>query len=475
MTGRTRTLPPLIADLLADRVALAALGAACLTIAAAGIDPHILDPNSVRMKSLMVENPNLVTVLSLAAIVQAAFILIGGALADLFRSTRLLRAALIGLVIASVGVTIWPTGPVMVAFRVLAWACDGMIIPFSVAVVAQLYAGETRGTAIGILLAAYGAATFIAPILPTIFGPGGPEIQAFALCAGLSIAAFVVSKRHLPALPGALPEQRLTIVSTAIWAIGVVIAVDGLVQAEPWMIGVGAVIVVVALSLRRLVGGKEQAGVKARAGGAALAAGMVIGFSQAIPMTAMPLFFAKVQGFDTLVASALIAPFVIGVIIAGPTAGLLLARFSPRQLILSGVWAIAVSDILFAVLLSTSSSYLAFILPFIVLGAGFMVATAVRTAVIFASTPRRMAGMASALNEASLGVGTRLGVTVVLLLQAGLLPGATSDPILWLRTAMVFGGLVGVAGGIVIVVLLGRQNPVRTMWDHRDERETPAA
>ena len=370
MTTNGRRLPPLITDLLADRTALAALGAACLTIAAAGIDPHVLDPNSVRMKSLMVHNPDLVNLLSLAAIVQAGFILVGGAVADLFRSTRLLRAALLGLVVASVGATIFPNGPLLVAFRVLAWACDGMIIPFSVGVVAQLYAGETRGTAIGILLAAYGAATFLAPILPTIFGPTGPEIQAFALCAALSLAAFFVSKRHLPALPGALPEQRLVIVSTALWAIGIVIAVDGLVQAEVGMAGLGAVIVVAALSLRRLFGAHHQQGVKARAGGAALAAGMVIGFSQAIPMTAMPLFFAKVQGFDTLMASVLIAPFIIGVIIAGPTAGLLLARFSPRVLILAGVWSISISDILFAVFISSTSSYLSFILPFVLLGRG---------------------------------------------------------------------------------------------------------
>lgn len=474
MTAQRRQLPAFIADVLADRAALATLGAACLAIAAAGLDPHILDPNSVRSKAALAASPESSWFLTATAIIQASLILIGGAVADIWRSVRLLRVALAGLVVTSIGAALVPHGWGLLGFRFLAWACDGMIIPFAVGVVAQLYSGEARGTAIGILLAAFGAATFISPILPTIFGPTGPEAQAFAACAVVALLAIWASRRAMPDLPGALRSQRLTIVSTAIWAIGIVIAADGAIQSEWSLVILGAVFVVVALALRRIMGAPPEVGVKARAGGAALTAGLVIGFSQAIPMTAMPLFFSRIQGVDGLLASVLLAPFVIGVLIAGPSAGWLLARFSPRLLIFTGVWAIALSDLVFVLLLKHDTGYLAFVLPFSLLGAGFMVSTAVRTAVIFASTPRRLAGTAAALNEASLGVGTRLGVTLVVLLQGGGI-ATGPDPLRWLQVALVAGVVIGGIGGVVVMLLIGSGDPVRTMWDHRDEREASAS
>ena len=470
MTRRSIAMPGIVADLLADRTALATLGAACLTIAAAGLDPHVLDPSGTRARDALASDTGLTTLLSIAAIIQAAFILVGGAMADLWRSVRLLRAALIGLVIASIGAAVVSDGPGLLAFRVLAWACDGVIIPFAVAVVAQLYRGETRGTAIGVLLAVYGAAAFAATILPTIFGPTGPEVQAFALCAVVCVLAVWASRRWMPDLPGALSSQRLTIVSTALWAIGLVILVDGVVQVEGPFVVAGIVIVLVALSLRRIARAPKDEGVKARSAGAALAAGLVIGFSQAIPMIAMPAFFSSVQGVDALVASVMIAPFIAGLAASGPAAGWLLARYMPRRLIFVGVWTIAISDFLFFILLGQQTGYVAFIVLFAVLGIGFMVSTAVRTAVIFASTPRRLAGTAAALNEASLGVGTRLGITMVVVLQAGVL-GTETGPLEWMRVALMAGAIVGVIGGVAVLILLGSLDPVRTVWDLRDERE----
>ena len=100
----------------------------------------------------------------------------------------------------------------------------------------MLYRGEARATALGILFGVFGAATMVAPALVSVFGPGGPEIQAFALCAAAALLGVWATRRWLPDLPGALPYQRLLIATTALWAFGVFAAVDGLVQAEPWLV-----------------------------------------------------------------------------------------------------------------------------------------------------------------------------------------------------------------------------------------------
>ena len=469
---RSARIPPSIAQIVAgvtgDRTALLGLVASCVALAAAGLDPHVLDPGQARMRSALAETPSLETALTIAALVQAALLLAGGAIADTWRSRRILIAALLGLVVASAGATLMPNGPGLVASRVLAWACDGLIIPFAVGSVAVLYRGEARATALGVLFAVFGAASIIGPTLVGLSGPGGPEIQAFGLCAAVALLGVLATRHWLPDLPGALPGQRLAIATTALWAFGIVAAVDGLAQAEWWLVVLGGAFIATGLVARRISRRPADEGVRVRQGGAALAAGIVIGFSQAAPLLALPTFFTVVQRIDGLVANLLLAPFVIALMVAGPASGWLLSRYSPRALIIAGVWAIAAGDLAFAAVMGPTTPYLALIVPFGLVGAGFVVATAIRTAVIFASTPRRLPATAAALNEASIGVGTRLGTTMIVLLWTGAIGGMTvADS---LRLGLVVAGVLGAVGGVAVFLLLGPDDPVRTVWDLKDER-----
>jgi DHA2 family methylenomycin A resistance protein-like MFS transporter len=465
----TVRIPSFVTDLSTDRQAALALLASCVALAAAGLDPHVLDPGGHRVQSALAQDASLDNVVAMGALVQAGFVLFGGAVADIWRSRRLLQAALIGLVIASLGATIMPDGPGLVASRVLAWASDGLIIPFAVGIVAMAYRGGERATALGILFAVYGATTALAPALVSVFGATGPEVQAFALCAAVAVVGMWTTHRFMPDLPGALISQRLLIVTTALWAFGVVALVTGLLEQEPSVIVIGAAIILVALLARRIARRPPEEGVHARAGGAALAAGLVVGFVQAVPMLVMPAFFTVVQGIDGLIATLLIAPFAIALFVAGPVAGWLLQRYSPRVLIVGGVWAITIADLVFYLVMTPSASYLWFIVPFILVGGGFVIATAIRTAVIFASTPARLPATAAALNEASIGVGARLGVTLVVLLRAGHLGAGTE--LHWLQLSLAVAVAVGLVGGVAILLLLGGQDPVRSVWDLRDERQ----
>jgi MFS family permease len=468
-------LPPFLVDALADvtrdRNALLGLVAACIALAAAGLDPHVLDPGQARMRAALGETPSLEMALTIAGLVQAAFLLLGGAVADIWRSRRILVVALLGLVVASAGATLMPDGPGLVASRVLAWACDGLIIPFAVGVVAQLYRGEARATALGILFGVFGAAGMIGPALVGVFGPHGPEVQAFALCAAAAVLGVWATRRWLPDLPGALPSQHLLIATTALWAFGVVAAADGLAQVEPALVVLGFIFIAAGLGVRRVARRPPEEGVRVRQAGAALAAGLVIGFSQTVPMIALPAFFTVVQGIDGFLSNFLLIPFVVAVLVAGPACGWLLERHSPRALIIGGTFAIAAGDLAFYAVLAPDTPYLALVVPFFLVGAGFVVATAIRTAVIFASTPVRLPATAAALNEASMGVGARLGATLVVLARTGALGDVPE--VRALQLTLMVAALIGVVGGVVIFALLGRDDPVRTVWDLRDERVVP--
>jgi hypothetical protein len=171
----------------------------------------------------------------------------------------------------------------------------------------------------------------------------------------------------------------------------------------------------------------------------------------------------------------------------------------------------------FALVVGRSSPYIAFVLPFALVGAGFVIATSVRTAIIFASVPHGLPASAAAFNEASVGVGSRIGTTVATVLLtrfaldayqgqlAGLGPDAMATATAQLRDLLAviglpdFGslvqglpdslrpdyfeavitglrvshfvpGLIAIVAGVVSFVLLGPRDPVKSVWEYADER-----
>jgi hypothetical protein len=68
--------------------------------------------------------------------------------------------------------------------------------------------------------------------------------------------------------------------------------------------------------------------------------------------------------------------------------------------------------------LLTTFAILSICLHCLLIGAGFVVATTVRTAIIFASVPDGLPATAAALNESSVAVGSRIGTVVFTALVA---------------------------------------------------------
>ena len=153
--------------------------------------------------------------------------------------------------------------------------------------------------------------------------------------------------------------------------------------------------------------------------------------------------------------------------------------------------------------------------PLVFIGAGFVVSTTVRTAIVFASTPRGLPGTAAAINEASVSLGSRIGiiagttaVAAVALDSVGRLTAGRPDSeelvdrfhdtLIALGTpafgqmiggtsiaertgytiayfdgvqaALLLGGLVGIGGAALAWSLTGRRDPLRSVFDMQDER-----
>jgi hypothetical protein len=245
--------------------------------------------------------------------------------------------------------------------------------------------------------------------------------------------------------------------------------------------------------------------------------GIVIAIAQTAPMMQLPLYFHLVLGYGPVLAMVAVGPLFGALIVAGPVAGILLTRFAPRTLVGAGVVAVGLADIALWLVATPTAGYLAFVVPCLLVGAGFVIATTVRTAIIFASVPRGLPATAAALNESSLAAGNRVGIVMVtaIVTQVAIqtftasvagLPGdqahqaiagfqavltavgtpsftdvasavnpADVQPYLdayaaGIRAAFGLGGVVAVVGGAIAWAALGRQDPLATVWEHRDER-----
>ena len=208
---------------------------------------------------------------------------------------------------------------------------------------------------------------------------------------------------------------------------------------------------------------------------------------------------------------------MLALIVAGPVAGAVLSRIGPRTLVAAGLAAVGLGNVLAALAIGQEVVYLAIAVPRVLIGAGFVVATTVRTAIIFASVPRGLPASAAAINEASVLVGSRIGfaaLTAVITqraldIYAGSLLGvdprsvtarsprfrdvlvAIGTPgihtlagslsqvdieayksafIEAYRQGLLGTGLIAIISAPIAWLALGARVPATTMWDHRDER-----
>lgn len=546
--GRSR-VPEFILEVIRDPRQRGVLIAASLGLLAVGLVPRVLSPGLPDAQQRLREQPDVEELYLLLAFLSAAAVMLGGLVSDVVRRRGVFIAGLAIMAGGTLLCVVIDHGPVYYIASDAAVLASGAVLAYGIGSVAVAYEGVPRATALGAVYAAYGAGAAFSPILLTLIvvrvpsgDPARPAGFAFeswlaylVAAAGAAIALWA-AWRWMPRLPGSLPAPRALVVGITVWSISilaVVVGLLGLTRAGGDLMSLGLIVLGViglgTLSYRlgrtsRLVAGLH---LDQRALGAALAVGVAMGVAQAAPMVMLPSVFERVLGYGSLFAMLAIAPFAIALFVAGPVSGLLLGRFGPRGMMTLGTFILGLANILLATILTwlgRDANYLLFIVPLVFIGAGFVLATTVRTAIVFASTPRGLSAMAAAVNEASVALGSRVGIvaaTTIIATQAIASaqsmvvgqPDATAlvaefrDALASLGTprfaeviraalenapaikttayltayldgvqvALLITGIIGIAGAGLAWILTGRRDPLQTVFDMQDERSTHRA
>jgi MFS family permease len=560
-------LPEFVHEVIDDPRQRGILISGSLALFAVGLIPRVLSPGLPSAQDAIRTQPEIENLFLLLAFVSTATVLLGGLVSDIFRRRSLLLGGLAVMGGGSLISIVVPEGPPYYALGFAIVAASGVVLAYGIGSVAVAYEGVPRATALGMVYAAFGAGAAASPAVLTIFPRLVPSTEpgvlstftfdtwlAYALTAVASGVALWAAYRWMPAIPGSLPASPKLITGVAVWAIAILAIVSGVLglggpggQLLPVVLIGGGALGVTWMTIRynRNRGKPGALDIDRRAIAAALTVGVAVGFAQAVPLMLLPVVFEYPLQYGTLFAVIAIAPFAIALFLAGPISGILLQRFGPRGMMSFGTLALGAANILLALVIAFIASdvrrsftanpeqtelgldpihYVLFILPLIFVGAGFVLSTTVRTAIVFASTPRGLPGSAAAINEASVSLGSRVGIIVATtsltvaalgsargmaegrpdadeivaefetalvslgtprfkeiyqasLEQADAVKGAAYSVAYMdgVVVALIASGAVGLAGAAIAWFLTGRRDPLKTVFDMQDERGSEAS
>lgn len=528
---RRHRLPRFIAEVIDEPGPRAALIAGAVALFAAGMNPRVFSASVPSVQAAIRMRPELEAMAVLGALVAAGLLFIGGAVGDTARARRIIVGGLVVELAAALVSVFLPVGPLLALSRLVGTAAAAFVIPVSLASVATSYQGVPRATAIGIAYSAFGLAN--AAVLFLLALQPGWHLPAYVAAAGACVLAIVVSRDRLPLLEQPKLAERPYVLTTALWGMGIVTLTTGVVwfgtglwDLLRWtlILAGGLTLAGVIVYGRRRRRRRRAAGldVEQRPVAAAVFVGLILAIAQTIPLSQLPIYFRYVHQYGTLASTLALVPLFVALVLAGPIAGIQLRRYSPRAVVGIGVVGVGLGDLVLAAITVPNAPYVIFILPFVLVAVGFVFATTVRTAIIFASVPRGLPATAAALNHASLELGSRIGIVLATAVAAGValsayeaslagLPPAEIDAAVaafgdvlaavglpsfgesvagidpdlvapyvdaysrGVRVAMALGALIALVGGLVVWFLLPNRDPLAVEYQFRDERPVPRA
>ena len=361
-------------------------------------------------------------------LVYAVLLITAGRLGDLFGQRNMFALGLAIFTLASALCGFSQNSNELIAARVVQGVGGALLTPQTLAILTSIFPPERRGAAFGVWGGVAGLATITGPTL------GGAIITytdwpwIFFINVPFGIGALIATFAIVPDLrPGR--RQGWDLVGVVLATAGLFGIVFGLIEGQryswgeigsyvitiPEVIGGGVVLMILFIvwehfqtqPLVPLSLFDERNFAVANWIAAAISFGML---SMFLPVT---IYLQSVRGFTALAAGLTFAPMSLTSMITAPFAGRLADRIGGKYILMAGISLFTVGFALVAYVAGPDSTWVNFLVPAIIAGAGMGMTFAPMTTVAMRNIQPRMAGAASGVLNTTRQLGAAIGSAVV--------------------------------------------------------------
>jgi EmrB/QacA subfamily drug resistance transporter len=396
----------------------------------------------------------------------AAFILLGGSLADRLGRRRVFILGTVWFAVASALCGLAPNVEVLIGARALQGVGGALLTPGSLAIIMASFIPEDRGRAIGAWSGLGGIAGAVGPFA------GGWLIEVaswrwvFLVNLPLAVVVVLVAARHVPESIDPTATGRPDVTGAALGAVGLAgITYASIAGGErgldPAVLGAGLAgllaLVVFVLLERRSDHPLVPPGLFASR---QFTVTNIVTFAIYAAFGAvfflLVLQLQVVAGFSPLAAGTSLLPVTLLMLVLSPRSGALATRIGPRLPMTAGPL-VAAAGLLLTLRIGPGASYVGDVLPgVVVFGLGLALLVAPLTATVLAAAPAEHAGAASGVNNAVARTASLLAVALLPPL-AGLTGEVYRDPDVFAagyRTAILLAAGLLVLGGLLSAALV---------------------
>ena len=367
-------------------------------------------------------------VLNAYILVYAVLLIPAGRLGDLFGQRNMFALGLAVFTLASALCGFSQNSTELIVARIVQGVGGALLTPQTLAILTSIFPPERRGAAFGVWGGVAGLATIAGPTLGGALITYADWPWIFFVNVPVGIGALIATFALVPDLrPGR--RQGWDLVGVALATAGLFGIVFGLIEGQrynwgeiasygitiPEVIGGGLLLMIVFVVWERfqtqplvplsLFGERNFAVANWIA--AAISFGML---SMFLPVT---IYLQSVRGFSALTAGLTFAPMSLTSMITAPFAGRLADRIGGKYILMTGISLFTVGFAFVAYVAGPDSTWVTFLVPAIIAGAGMGMTFAPMTTVAMRNIQPRMAGAASGILNTTRQLGAAIGSAIV--------------------------------------------------------------
>ena len=405
------------------------------------------------------------------ALTFAAFMLVGGKLAD-FLGRRLIF--MVGLAVftgASLACGLAPNGGFLIGARVVQGLGGALMNPATLSIITATFAARERGKAIGIWAGVSAMALAIGPLVGGLLTEHVNWNWIFFINVPIGIIGLFATPIFIAETRDESAVQSLDIPGLAASAIGLFSLTYAFIEASNYgwtsarILGAFAIAAVALVSfalleLRQRAPMLDLSLFRNRTFSGANAAMLFVGLAMFGTFFFVSLYMQNVLGYSPVQAGASFLPMTILIILIAPRAGALTDRVGSRWLVGGGMTLLS-GMLFYYTTLGAQESFWALLPGLLLGGVGMGMTMTPVTAAAMSAVPVDKAGVGSAVLNSARQVGGSLGIAVM-----GSIVASASSYLVGFHDALRVGSLLCLVGAAVAVTAIRkvehpREEPAR--------------